>query len=101
MHRVDERAGKIKYFDQSVLDLPPLWLPFGLLWVQWQPFRAHRVDDGGGKDKNPTPVGARFAPPMAAIRPSVCTEQFGAHRVDEGVGKIKIPGSRLCVVGCV
>ncbi len=38
--RMDERGGKINYFDQAVLGLPlpPLWLPFGPLWVQWRPF---------------------------------------------------------------
>jgi hypothetical protein len=28
-----------------VLGLPPLWLPFGSLWVQWRPFEAHWVDE--------------------------------------------------------
>jgi hypothetical protein len=86
---VDEGQEKIQCSDISVLGSPPLWLPFGPLWVQLRPFGAHRVDEGRGKIKcsdisvlGSPPLWLPFGPLWVQWRP------FGAHRVDEGRGKI-------------
>ena len=98
-HRVDEQGGKIKVSDLSVLGLPPDGCHLAHCGCSGGRLGHIECMRGGGKIKVSDHISTRFAPHMAAIRPTVgaVAAVWGTSSGMRGRGKIKV--SDISVLG--